>query len=251
MHSTHRNSLAELRATFRYAWGRSRGSLSLAIVWVCVIVFVLIAFLDRAGLMPRTQIYSLLGVSYIGVVQRLWFHQFLTSPLLHGGIGHLLFNMLTLWMLGPGVEKAMGRSRYAFFSILCAISGTTGFLLFNWGTGNIAIGYSGVIYGILVAQAMYFPDTIVSIYAFFPLKMKYAVVLLGAVELYLSLAPEKGGIAHATHLFGAVAAFVYLKIIRRPSSDLPTPMAQRAAKKNIPAANWQVGRKSPGIPKKI
>lgn len=238
-------------AAFRHAWERSRGSLSLVIVGVCVAFFVLTAFLDRTGLVSRSQVFSFLGFSYIGVVHHFWFHQFLTAPLLHGSISHLLFNMLALWMLGPGVEKSLGLRRYIFLSILCAVSGLLGFLLFSWGTGNIAIGYSGVIYGILVAQAIFFPDAIVSLFAFFPLKMKHAVILLGAIELYLTLSPEKGGIAHAAHLFGAVAAFGYLTLIRRGSLGKRTPPQERATMKKSPQASRHIWKRRPTIPKKL
>jgi len=202
-------------AVLRHAWERSRGSISLGIVGVCIVVFVGVAFLDRLGIVTRQNAVSFLGLSYVGIFQRLWLHQFLTAPFLHVGLGHLLFNMLSLWMLGPGVEHALGRRRYILFSILCAVSSMAGFLLFNWGTGHIVLGYSGVIFGILVAQAMYFPNNIISIFAFFPLKMKYAVLLLGAIELYLTISPEEGGIAHAAHLFGAATAFAYLRLARR------------------------------------
>ena len=46
------------------------------------------------------------------------------------------------------------------------------------------------------------------------MKMKYAVLILGAVELYLTISPGRGGVAHVAHLFGAIAAFVYLKVLR-------------------------------------
>ncbi len=238
-------------AAFRHIWERSRGSLSLAIVGVCVVFFLLNAILDFSGLVTREQVFSFLGFSSIGVVHHFWFHQFLTAPFLHGSVSHLLFNMLALWMLGPGVEKILGLRHYAIFSVLCAVIGSLGFLLFSLGTGNIAIGYSGVIYGILVAQAMYFPDTIVSIFAFFPLKMKHAVILLGAVELYLTLSPEKGGIANSAHLFGAVAAFGYLTLIRRGSSGKRTPPHERATMKNGYQAGRHLWKRQPTIPKKL
>ena len=202
-------------AILRHAWERSCGSISLMIVGVCTLLFVGVAVLDLLNLVSRSEAISFLGLSYVGLSQRFWLHQFLTAPVMHRGIAHLLFNMLALWMLGPGVEKALGLRRYIFFSILCAVCSVVGFLLFNWGTGNIVLGYSGVIFGILVAQAIFFPNNVIAIFAFFPLKMKHAVILLGAVELYLTVSPEGAGIAHAAHLFGAVAALIYLQGFRR------------------------------------
>ena len=219
----------------RQAWQQSRGSISLILVGVCTAGFLVTAMLGVTGICDRQEITSFLGLSYVGVFQQYWVHQLVTAPLMHANITHLLFNMLSLWMLGPGVEKVLGRRRYVLFSFFCAAASMAGWLLFNWGTGSIAVGYSGVIFGILVAQAVFFPDDIIALFAFFPLKMKYAVLLLGAVEFYLTVSPEDQGIAHAAHVFGAVAAFVYLGMVRwqdaRAASRLavrtPAPKIQR------------------------
>ena len=238
-------------AVLSHAWGRSRGSVSLGIVAVCVAAFVVIALLDRAGVVSREHVVQFFGLSYVGVVQRLWIHQLLTAPLIHGGVAHLLFNMLALWMLGPGVETAIGRRRYIFFSILCAVSSMVGFLVFNWGTGRIAVGYSGIIVGILVAQAMYFPNNVIAIFAFFPLKMKYAVLLLGTIELYLTLSPEGGGIAHAAHLFGALAAFIYLRMLRRQKSSRNANAVSGTRFRARSRDNRKIKRKRTEVPREL
>jgi len=213
----------------RHVWHRSRGSVSLWIIWVCIGLFLTVVVLDVAGVVSRQQVFVFLGLSWPGVVERLWLHQFVTAPLLHGGILHLLFNMLSLWMLGPGVETVLGKARYVLFTALCAVTSMLGFLLFDWGRGHIVCGYSGVIFGILVAQAVLHPDTRIAIFAFFPLKMKHAALLLGAVELYLTMSPESGGIAHAAHLFGAATAFVYLRACRSLRQKQRTGRALSAA----------------------
>lgn len=223
-------------AMFRDAWERSRGSISLMLVGVCVTVFLTVTLFELLGVVDRRQSVWFLGLSYPGVVERHWLHQFLTAPLMHGGIAHLLFNMLSLWMLGPSVEEKLGRTRYIVFSILCAAVSMGGFLLFDRGAGHVVLGYSGVIFGILAAQAVYFPNAVIAIYAFFPLKMKYAVLLMAAVELYLTLAPTEGGsIAHAAHVFGAAAALVYLWAIR-PRSGVTEPPERPVVVRRVKAA---------------
>ncbi len=213
---------------FRYAWTRSRGSLSLLLVWICAGLFLGVKVMDLLRIMPQRETLALLGLSHTGLVVHKYLFQIVTAPLLHTNLAHLVFNMLSLWMLGPEVEQRMGRYRYALFSALCAAAGMLGFLLFNWNTGHFVIGYSGVIFGLLVCQATYFPDNRVAIFGFFMMKMKYAVLLLGAVELYLSIIPEDGGIAHASHLFGAVAAFIYLRLLGGPNRKRPNRIAPPA-----------------------
>jgi membrane associated rhomboid family serine protease len=229
-------------------WTDIRGSISLLIITVCIGGFFALAALNLFYVASWSQTLSALGLSYIGVVHRLWLFQFLTAPLLHASLTHLAFNMLTLWMLGPEVERAMGRRQYVVFSALCAGCAMAGFLLWNPGTGAIGLGYSGVIFGLLVAQATFFPERVLYIYAFFPLKMKYAVLVLGAVELYLTVTPERSGIAHAAHLFGALGAWGYLQGARRWTrrTALPTAWsgdgrtekpAHRTSRKDIP---WEL-----------
>lgn len=149
---------------------------------------------------------------------------------------HLVFNLLTLWVLGPGVERMLGKGRYLFFSFLCAVCGFTGFLLFTRGGGNIAIGYSGVIYGILIAQAMYRPNSVLYFFGLFPLRMKHAVLVLGVIALYLTASPDRDGVAHAAHLFGVLGAFVYLKLpgIRQRWRHRTMPVAVPSEDTTIP-----------------
>lgn len=195
-----------------HAWHQSKGTLSLRIVWICTVLFVCTTLLDLLGLSTRNHTIALLGLSYNGLVHQGFFFQFLTAPLMHVNISHLIFNMLCLWMLGPSVEHRLGRIRYFLFSFFCASAGLVGFLLLAGQGHAVVLGYSGVIFGILTAQAVYYPDSRMTFYGFFRMKMKYAVLLMGAVELYLTISPEGGGIAHSAHLFGAAAAFLFLRI---------------------------------------
>lgn len=192
-------------------WRDIRGSVSYLIVTACTVVFVVLTVLDLCHLVSRQRLLAVLGVSYVGVVQHGWLFQFLTAPLLHVNLTHLAFNMLTLWMLGPDVEATLGRRRYVLFSLLCAICALAGFLLTTPGRRAIGFGYSGVIFGLLVAQATFFPHRVVYIYAFFPLKMTHAALLLGAVELYFLVSSGRSSMAHSAHLSGALGAWVYLR----------------------------------------
>jgi len=72
------------------------------------------------------------------------------------------------------------------------------------------IGASGAIYGILVAYAMLFPNRLVYLYLFIPIKVKYLVIILIAVELF-STGNTNSGVAHFAHLGGALVGYLYLK----------------------------------------
>jgi membrane associated rhomboid family serine protease len=191
-------------------------------------MFLAVAVLQTTGSATGGRAFAFLGLSRFGVVDHHWYHEFLTSPFLHEGVLHLVFNMLALWMLGPAVEAIMGWKRYLLFSALCAFAAELGHLAFAATPFDVVYGYSAVIYGILVAQAVYFPDTILYIFALFPLKMRYAVLVLGAMETYLTFGSGGGKISHLSHLLGAVMGLLLIMFWRwrerqqgQPSRKMP------------------------------
>jgi membrane associated rhomboid family serine protease len=76
--------------------------------------------------------------------------QFATSLFTHISLIHLGCNLLTLWFLGPPLERALGRAR---FLILYFLSGLSGSAVIFWlsGAASTAIGASGAIFGLLAA----------------------------------------------------------------------------------------------------
>lgn len=194
------------------------GRVSIAIVWGCSGMFAALSVLHWIGQMPWDHSISILGLSRSGLFEHWWVFQFVTSPFVHGNLTHFAFNMLSLWMLGPPIESALGRTRYIVFSTLCAVAAQVGFLCLSGSPYQVGFGYSGVIFGILVAQAVYFPEQRVFIFALFPLKMRNAALLLGSVEVYLTINGGSGKLSHAAHLFGALAGFAYILFHRFQAS---------------------------------
>jgi hypothetical protein len=95
-----------------------------------------------------------------GLTQTLWFYppQMLLKPwtlvtymFLHGGFGHIFFNMITLAFIGPMVEERLGARR---FLTLYVVSGIAGALLSSvLARGVPIVGASAAIYGVLLALA--------------------------------------------------------------------------------------------------
>jgi len=144
-----------------------------------------------------------------------WVWQPATYMFLHGGVFHILFNMLALWMFGAELERIWGTRYFLKFYFVTGIGAgvvTVILSLLPFGGSlqyvNI-IGASGAIYGLLLAFAMYFPDRPILLVVF-PVPAKVAVTILGAIALFSSLS-ESGGVANATHLSGLVVAYFFLK----------------------------------------
>jgi len=142
--------------------------------------------------------------------------QLATYLFLHGGIWHILFNMLALWMFGADIEQAWGTRRFLQFYFFCGIGAGVCVVVLNYlfSNPNIpTIGASGAIYGILLACAILWPDRIVLMSFLFPIKMKYFVMIFGAIA-FLNSFSINTGVSEFAHLGGMAFAFVFLKTPR-------------------------------------
>lgn len=73
------------------------------------------------------------------------------------------------------------------------------------------IGASGAVFGVLLAFGMLFPNAVLYIYFAFPIKAKYFVIILGAIELYSGFVNTGSNVAHFAHLGGMIFGFLLLK----------------------------------------
>ena len=154
------------------------------------------------------------------VLTRFWIWQPFTYMFLHGGITHILFNMLVLWMFGVQLERIWGSRfffRYYFITGIGAglttiVSSLLPFAFAEPTYAAVTIGASGAIYGLLIAFALYYPDTPILMFFLFPVPAKYFVMIIGAVA-FLSV-PRSSGIAHIAHLGGLLVGYLYLKRLR-------------------------------------
>lgn len=89
-------------------------------------------------------------------------------------------------------------------------------------TNNVdspTIGASGAVFGLLLAFGMLFPNVMIYVYFFLPIKAKYFVLLYGAFELYNGFVNNPGdNVAHFAHLGGMLIGFILIKIwkIKKP-----------------------------------
>ncbi|MFH9420301.1 rhomboid family intramembrane serine protease [Streptomyces sp. NPDC017529] len=89
---------------------------------------------------------------FIGVAEGEWY-RLLTATFLHQEPMHIIFNMLSLWWLGPALEAALGRARYLALYLLSALGGSAlSYLLAA--QNEPSLGASGAIFGLLGATAI-------------------------------------------------------------------------------------------------
>jgi len=145
------------------------------------------------------------------VTHELTLWQFITYMFLHGGVFHILFNMLTLYMFGNELERYWGAARFLRYYLITGI----GAGVCSWIVGpesSIAIvGASGAIYGILLAYGLLYPNRIVYLNLLLPIKVKWMVLIMGAVAFLSSVTGGEPGVAHVAHLGGMLVGYVMLR----------------------------------------
>jgi len=168
-----------------------------------------------------------LGLSPQAVFEQLAVWQPVTYMFLHstGGVTHVLFNMLALWMFGTDLERTWGTRffvKYYFVTGIGAAATSLALSLFVDGVYySITVGASGAIYGLLLAYALYFPHRSIMLYFIFPIPARVFVMIVGAIAFLSSLSGPGGGVAHAAHLGGLVVGYLYLKGLRsRPMDEI-------------------------------
>jgi len=157
-------------------------------------------------------VIGVFGLMPEAVIERGWVWQPLTYMFLHGGFFHLLFNMFVLWMFGGEIERLWGSREFLKYFVLCGLGAAA--LSFVFSYHNIVIGASGAVYGVLLAFGVLFPDRYIYLWFLVPIKAKYLVAGLAAIEFLSGISRGGDGIAHAAHLGGMVAGLLYLKLGR-------------------------------------
>ena len=141
------------------------------------------------------------------------------------GFGHILFNMLALWMFGTELERTWGTRFFTKFYLVTGVGAAATTLLLALVSPaiyySLTVGASGAIYGLLMAWAMYFPHRTILFWGIFPIPARVFVFIMGAIAFLSSLGGPGSGVAHIAHLGGLVVGYLYLKSLRvRPLDEL-------------------------------
>lgn len=137
--------------------------------------------------------------------------QFGTYMFLHGGVFHIFFNMLTLFMFGNELQRYWGTQRFLIYYFVAGIGAGVCSWLVAMNSHAIIIGASGAIYGLLLAYGMTYPNRVVYLNFLLPIKVKWLVVIMGAMAFLSSITGNEPGVASIAHLGGMVVGYLYLK----------------------------------------
>lgn len=142
---------------------------------------------------------------------RIW--QPLTYMFMHGSFDHLFFNMFTLWMFGATLENYWGTRRFLFYYLVCGIG--AGLLNLLVPGLHVSVGASGAVYALLLAFGMMFPNESIYLYFLVPIKTKWFIIGMIAIELFEGVFRSYDGVAHFAHLGGMLIGFLLILYWRK------------------------------------
>lgn len=145
--------------------------------------------------------------------------QMVTYAFLHGGMLHLLFNMLGLYMFGAEIERLFGTRYFLAYYFACVFAAA----LFHLVVGPLfetvqapMVGASGGVYGVLLAFGIYFPRrTVMLLIPPIPLPARVFVIVFAALEIFFGVTQTAAGVAHFAHLGGMLGGWLMIQYRRQ------------------------------------
>ena len=213
-----------------------RPTITAGLIAACAIVFLWQLGLDANASEDATLSYGMVPAVLFGYAELPARLQavppaatLITSMFLHGGLLHLLGNMLYLWIFGKGVESALGPMRFLALYVLCGAAAALTQALTDPAAEVPMIGASGAIAGILGAYLVLQPRSnvvvLLWIIIFVRLITLPAVIVLGiwfALQLLsaLSMQPGEAGVAFWAHVGGFLVGMALVLVLRPPGVSI-------------------------------
>ncbi len=156
------------------------------------------------------------GLSMVGI-ESLMLWQPVSYMFMHGGVFHLLINMLLIYVCGSEFERHFGQSRFLQFYFICGVMAGLAYLVLAWLQPDFRtlplVGASGSGYGLLLAAMIFFPHIQVILFIIpMPIRV-FGMIMIGMLLLEVispgRMANPGGQVAHVA---GAVTGLVVLKV---------------------------------------
>lgn len=164
----------------------------------------------------RVNLSGYLGVAPREVVKYLKVWQVFTYMFLHdsGHIVHIVINMLFVYWFGTELDRMLGRGRFLTLYLGGGLAGGIAYAVTQYivKMGNPAIGASAAVMAIMVVYALYFPDRLLYLFFYIPMKVKWFVVGVIAIDLAYSTTAYADGVAHTAHLGGALFGLLFWRL---------------------------------------
>jgi membrane associated rhomboid family serine protease len=163
----------------------------------------------------------------------------LVSMFMHGGLMHLLGNMLFLWIFGDNVEDDLGHARYSVFYLLTGILASIAHVVSTFVAGDNpfipSLGASGAISGVMGGYLVLHPHRRVRVImlrmltevpGFVAVGLWFVFQLISAFGVIGQGPQAGGGVAFMAHIGGFIAGVVLVKLV---ALGAPQPRRPRPA----------------------
>lgn len=147
-----------------------------------------------------------------------------TSMFMHAGWGHLIGNMLYLWIFGDNVEDRFGKVKFALFYLVCGLLATFSQMTFTPESNIPNLGASGAIAGVLGAYLVLFPQGKVNVMIGREVSQLPALLVIGfwfVLQFISGIAStatsnaEMEGVAYMAHVGGFLGGLLIALVFRR------------------------------------
>ena len=179
--------------------------------WVLRLLVANVAVFFLMSAMPDLVPLQNLAFSPRGAFLRPW--TFLTYMFLHGGLGHLVFNMIALYFFGPRLEMRIGSGHFIRMYLAAGFTGAALSMIFS--PAAWIIGASGGVFGVMYGFAHFWPRERVYIWGVLPVEARWLVIGTTAFALFGGFTGAQRGVAHFAHLGGYAGAWAYLWFVTR------------------------------------
>jgi membrane associated rhomboid family serine protease len=172
----------------------------------------------------------------------------ITSMFMHGGWGHLLLNMLFLWVFGNNIEDSMGHLRYVVFYLVCGLAAAGAQILVAPASELPMVGASGAVSGVMGAYIVLYPK--VRVLVWFPpiflfsirafLMLGYWILVQTAQGLLViqADAADVGGVAFWAHIGGFVAGVVLIKPFEKVGLTSAKREKRKLSREEVARLQW-------------
>ncbi len=165
-----------------------------------------------------------------------------TYAFLHGGFFHIGINMLLLYIFGRELAVVLGNKLFCWLYFIAALLGGTFWLAFNLNQPSVLMGASGAVTGLVIFFICMHPDRPIGLF-FLPIFIRprtiaYIIVGFSLLGLLFIELPGRGqmgdgrAIAHSAHLGGALAGYLFFKLIFSSLPDL------KSVKPKVEVPQW-------------
>jgi membrane associated rhomboid family serine protease len=177
------------------------------------------------GIMAVTVLISYKGFNDLSFFRKFEFHvgsiqkgeqiRMISSGFLHVDMGHLFFNMVTLWFFAPLVLAYLGNWTFVLVYMGSLIFGNLLTLLFNKNNYSYrAVGASGAVTGVLYSAILLQPDMMLGLFFVIPIPAYLFGILYLLYSIY-GMKSKNDNIGHSAHFGGAVGGYV-ITLIEQP-----------------------------------